>query len=82
MDIVRLCIVDLDLKNDVIITNAYNMDGDRLPNHYGVYIESSAYNSRKGVFDEFNCRCVWIERQLDLMMQQMNDDKNREGYVR
>lgn len=64
LDAIRLTILSLDLKNDAIITNAYNIYGDELENENGVYLDIEKYEKEPYIFDKFFNTLLYIKQQI------------------
>ena len=53
LEAVKLCIFYLNLKQDIIITNAYNIFGNELYDMYGIYINKRTYDENPKIYDTF-----------------------------
>lgn len=64
LDLIRLAICFLKLEDCVIITDAFNIFDELMPDMYGVYIEESKLQSEPYLFDKFVNTTLIIEDEL------------------
>ena len=64
LDMAKLAITFLNLKNDVVITDAFNLFNEPLPEMYGIYIEENKLKKESYLFDKFMNTMLIIEDEL------------------
>lgn len=65
LDLAKLAIVFLKLKECIVVANAFNIYGDTIPDMTGVYIDKDKLDSEPYLFDKFHNTLLIMKEELE-----------------